>query len=393
MRGSRIAPLALFVCLLAAPQSAHATASAQEASLGNTACQLGTALICTAGSLLDGAGGLVGDVAQAGTNAVMGGIVDWAAGGAAWLLRTIATQVDRSTRPDLGSPWFSRRYAAMRSVAVAVSLAFLLVAIAHAALLHDLGLLMRSCLVALPSALLVMFAAVTLVELALALTDELSAAALQSTGADVRQAFSDLGRVLLPADSASPAMPGFLVFIAAVLTSFLALLVWLELVLREAAVYLAMAFMPLALAAAVWPHTRHWSQRLAGWLSALILSKLTIATAFSLAGAMVANARPGSGGMSALLAGCAVLVLAAVSPWVLLRLIPFTAGDQGLHRSQLSGAVSHAPGAGAALLLARRGMASTRGGPGPAAVASGRPWAPSAARAVTSREGVNDVAQ
>lgn len=391
MRASRVALLVAAALLL--PQDAHAK-GAQVASIGSTACRLGTAMICTAGTLLDGAGGLVGDAAQAGTTAVMGGIVDWAAGGAAWLLRTIATQVDRSTRPDLGSPWFSRRYEAMRSSAVALSLVFLLVAITHASLRRDLGLLLRACLVALPSALLVMFAAVTLVELALALTDELSAAALQGTGADVREAFSDLGKVLMPSSGASPVLPGFLVFIAAVLTSLLALLVWLELALREAAVYVAMPFMPLTLAAAVWPSTRHWSQRLAGWLSALILSKLTIATAFSLAGAMVANARPGSGGMSALLAGCAVLVLAAASPWVLLRLIPFTAGGQGLHRAHLSGAVRQAPGAGAALLLARRGMASAASGAAPAQkVAGGRPWAPGAARAVGANEEAKHVAQ
>jgi hypothetical protein len=353
-------------------------------------CSLGTALICAAGTLVGGAGDLIGGAAKAGADAVMGGIVNWAAGGAAWLLRTIAHQVERSTRPQLGSPWFSKRYSSMRRTAIVLALAFLLVAITHAALRHDLQLLLRCCLVALPASLLLMFAAVTLVELALAVTDELSAVALGSADGDVRGAFSELAKVLLPSAAAGPALPSFLIFIGAVVTALLALLVWLELVLREAAVYLAVAFLPLALAAAVWPRTLHWSRQLAGWLSALILAKLTIACAFSLAGAMVGGARPGSGGLSALLAGCAVLVLAAASPWILLRLIPFTAaGGEGLRRSNVSAAARQAPGAAALVTVAQAGAtrgATAAAGAGAAAAGSrATTWAPAPARTTEDR--------
>jgi hypothetical protein len=354
---------------------------------GLAGCKVGVSLICSTNSIVGAAGDLVGDAAQAGAgaaaDAVMGGVVEWAAGGAAWLLRTIGRQVERSTRPKLASPWFSEQYASMRRIAIALSLAFLLVAITHAALRHDLQLLVRCCLVALPSSLLLMFTAVTLVQLALSVTDELAAAALASASGDVRDAFADLAKVLAPSTAAGPALPGFILFVGAVVTALLALLVWLELVLREAAVYLALAFMPLALAAAVWPRTLHWSHRLAGWLAALILAKLTIAVSFSLAAAMIVHARAGSGGFSALLAGCAVLVLAAASPWVLLRLIPFTAsGGGGLHRTHVGGAVRQTPGAGVALLLARQGLShgaasvASRGAP---AAAGSRDWSPSSA--------------
>jgi hypothetical protein len=363
-------------CLLLAP-----SASAQ--SLPGS-CQFGASLICAA----QGATDLLGGAAQQGlgvaSDAVTNGIAGWAASGATWLLRTIGQQIDQSSRPALASSWFSSRYASMRQIAIALSVIFLLLAIAHAALRHDLQQLIRSCLVALPAALLLMFAVVTLVELALALTDELSAAALGTTGQDARKAFADLGAVLSPAASTQPALPAFVIFVAAILTTLLSLLVWLELVLREAAVYLAVAFLPLALAAAVWPRTVHWAQRLAGWLGALILAKLTIATAFSLAGAMLAGSRSGSGGLSALLAGCAVLVLAAASPWMLLRLIPFTAaaGD-GMHRREVASAARQAPGVGAALLLARHGMHQAAASPADESSEAGTQpgtWAPAGAR-------------
>jgi hypothetical protein len=397
MRGRGLLLTALVVGFLlvhAAPAKAQLILPPAVPGIGG-GCQLGATLICAADGIAGGAGDLIGGVAEQGASvaadAVMGGVVTWAAGGAAWLLQTIGREVERSTRPEVGSAWFSKQYAAVRRIAIGLSLAFLLVAIAHAALRHDVALLLRCCLLALPASLLLMFAAVTLVELALALTDELSIAVLSGSGGDVRAAFSDLGNVLLPTTGGAPALPGFLIFLAALLTSLLAILVWLELVLREAAVYLAVAFLPLTLAAAVWPRTAHWSQRLASWLGALILAKLTIATAFSLAGAMVGNARPGGGGLSALLAGCAVLVLAAASPWVLLRLIPFTAdGSGGLHRGQVGGAIRQAPGVGAGLLLARHGIGQATAASAVQRTGSGeataRPWTPTPARSAEARQ-------
>ena len=352
-------------------------------------CHVGASLVCAAGDLGSAAAGLVGDVAQAGAgaaaDAVMGGVVSWAAGGAAWLLRGIGRQVERSTRPSLGSAWFEERYAGMRQLAIGLSLLFLLIAVGQAALAHDLRLLARACLVALPAALLLMFAAVTLVEIALAVTDELALAAVRGTGGNVRSAFADLARVLLPTAITGNPLPGFLLFLAALLTALLSLLVWLELVLREAAVYLAVAFLPLALSALVWARTAHWARRLAEWLAAIILAKVTIAVAFSLAGAMLGHGRGGSGGLSALLAGCAVLVLAAASPWVLLRLIPFTSGAAGsLHRGDIRGAVRQAPGATVATRAARQ---AGLGGASSAVRAAGSSGGGTARWAPASRSG------
>jgi hypothetical protein len=389
MRADRWIIVVAMAVALTAPTAANATPRVSTGlpgfgGPGAGACPLGLTLICAADGLANGAGDVINGAVKVGvgsaTDSLMSGISSWAADGASWLLSTIGRQVDHSTRPRLGSPWFANRYDAVRNVSIGLALAFLLVAITQAALRRDLKLLIRCSLVMLPTALLLMFAAVTLVELGLALTDELSAAVLGGANGEMREAFGDLGRVLSVGGGAQPALPGFLIFIAALMTSLLSLLVWLELALREAAVYLAVMFLPLALAGAVWPRTGHWAWRLASWLVALVLAKLTIAVAFSLAGSMVAGARPGSGGLSALLAGAAVLVLAASSPWILLRLIPFSASPEGsIHRTELTSSARQLPGAGAALLLARQSAQS----PGPSAGKAGAvpaTWAPSAAR-------------
>ena len=351
-------------------------------------CGVGISLICAAETVGGGALGLVGDAAEASAgvaaDAALGGIVDWAASGAAWLVSAIGKQVERATRPALGSPWFARRYAAMRELALSVSLIFLLLAISHAALRRDLHALARSCLIALPTAMLLTFAAVTLVELGLALTDQLTAAALAGGDRDVREAVADLSGAFKP--GAGPgALPGLVLLLGSLLTALLALVVWIELVLREAAVYVAVAFLPLALAGLTWQNTAHWARRLAEWLVAIILAKLAIAVAFAVAGSMLGGARGGSGGLSTVMAGCAVLFIAAASPWVLLRLIPFAEQAAGtLHRSHLHGAASAVPGAAASSLLVRQAMLNSFGAGLGAAGGSARPgpqaWAPIPAR-------------
>src|SRR4051812_33897913 len=134
-----------------------------------------------------------------------------------------------------------------------------------------------------------------------------------------------------------------------------------------------------------WSQTAHWARRLADMLAAIILAKFTIAVAFAVAASMLGEARSGSGGLTAVLAGCAVLLVAALSPWVLLRLIPFAerAAADGLNRSHVRGAASSAPGAAATPLLVRQAMLKNFGaglatsGPTPAAPAR---WTPPPAR-------------
>ena len=151
--------------------------------------------------------------ADAAADAVLDGIVGWAADGATWLVRAVAVQIERSTRPALGSAWFSKRYSAMRQLAISLSLIFLLISIAQAALRRDLEGLIRACVIALPLAMLLTFAAVTLVELGLALTDELTAAALRGSGTDVREGVADLGDALKPAGSGGGALPGLVLLL------------------------------------------------------------------------------------------------------------------------------------------------------------------------------------
>lgn len=340
-------------------------------------CGHGVTFICAGDTILDVVGGatgnIVGGAAGAAGDAVMGGIVDWASAGAAWLVAEIGQQIDKSTRPAIGSSWFGRQYAAVRQLALMLSVVFLLAAIAHAVVRQDLRMLAYSVLVALPTALFLTFTAVVLVELALAVTDWMTAQALASFGRDAKSAFREISQLLAPGAVTGNPLPGLVMFLAAALTAVLALVVWIELVLREASIYVAVTFLPIAFVAMTWRPTASWARRLAEWLGALVLAKFTIAVAFAIAGSALSHAGRDGGGLTTLLAGCAVLLVAAMTPWVLLRMIPGSVGAaHGLHRGVVRQAAGTAAGAATASMIARQAIArsfagSPRAVPRPAA--------------------------
>jgi hypothetical protein len=257
---------------------------------------------------------------------------------------------------------------------------FLLLAVMQAVLTQDLSRLLRAVFLHLPSALLLTFAALTMTQIALRVTDGMTAWVLSGTGDDMTSAFNSLAEVFAGAGP-SPLAP-FIVFLGAIFTSLFALLVWLELVMREAAVYVTLAFLPLTLAAMIWEKTAHWARRLAEWLLAMILAKFTIAVAFALAASAITDGAGEAAGLSAVIAGCAVLLVAGLTPWALLKLIPFAeaAASNSLSPQHIKGAAMSVPGAMTATIAARQlafqnfaGMRGTRPAAPSAAAASPPP--------------------
>ena len=66
-------------------------------------------------------------------------------------------------------------------------------------------------------------------------------------------------------------------------------MVWVELLIRAAAVYVAVLFLPLALASLAWPAIAHWCRRLVDTLVALVLGKFVIVSVLSLAAGALAG--------------------------------------------------------------------------------------------------------
>jgi hypothetical protein len=270
-------------------------------------------------TVLGGAGG--GGVGSAATTAVgLAAIVTWVVGGASLALHETAKVIGRSTSPQLGTTWFSATYWRMAGVAALVTLPFLFAAAVQAVVQSDLALLTRATLGYLPLALLAVGVAAPVAMLLLAATDQMSSVVSAAAG---NAAGHFLGRVSLTVGaltliSGSP----FLAFLIGLFTAAAALVLWMELALREAAVYVIVLLLPLAFASFVWPARRVWAIRAVELLVALILSKFVIVAVLALGGAALSQA--GHGGIAAGLAGVVLLLLGAFSPWALLRLLPLT---------------------------------------------------------------------
>jgi hypothetical protein len=267
------------------------------------------------GGAPDGIGSLTSSVTGIGFSA----IASFVLGAAGDVLHDTAALLGQSTTPQLGTTWFSSTYWRMGAVATMLTLPFLFAAVVQALMRSDLALLVRAALGYLPLAMLAIAVAAPLTMLVLAATDQLcsfvSAAAGHESGRFLGRA--SLALAALSALTSSPA----LVFFVGLFAMAAAFVLWIELLMRAAAVYVIVLMLPLAFAALVWPARRIWAVRAVELLVALILSKFAIVAVLSLGGAAISSSA-GSGSVTSVMAGAVLLVLAAFSPWALLRLIP-----------------------------------------------------------------------
>ena len=226
--------------------------------------------------------------------------------------------------------------------------------------------------------------AVNLVQIGLAVTDALCAAVSRRCRTRHRPLHGHGGGRPDPAGAAAgqPALPTFVLFLGGIAVVVGAVLVWIELLLRAAAVYVAVLFLPLALAGLAWPAISHWSRRLADTLAALVLSKFVIVAVLSLAvGALAGgtgstpSGEPASGGgFASVLGGAALLLLAGLAPWSLFRLLPFLEAGAVGHLEGLSQRARHGAAAPASGLanVALRAAAAGSWPPAPVGVVGAR---------------------
>lgn len=281
-----------------------------------------------------------------------------ALGGAKFALHETAKILSRTTSPQLRSSWFSSTYWRVAGIAAVLTLPFLFAAAVQALVRSDLALLIRAVLGYLPLAMLLVAIAAPLTSLLLTASDEMSSvvasAAGNGSGHFLDRASSTLG--VLTVVSGSP----FLAFFVAVLTIAGALLLWAELLAREAAVYVVVLMLPLAFAALVWPARRVWAVRTVEALAALILSKFAIVAVLSL-GAAALTSSLGTG-ISGALAGFVLLVLGALAPWALVRLLPMAelaSETAGTLRGELQTAHSRYRAVGARLDSSAKDVAAS----------------------------------
>jgi hypothetical protein len=253
-----------------------------------------------------------------------------------FFLEKVGGLIHGTTSPDVvNADWFASQYRVMMALAVVIALPILLVSVAQSIVRADGMQAIRSAFVFLPLAAILSAVGPAMVQMLINISDWMSAALGGNAAADAQKFMSDAGSALagLGAGTLNPAAPVFGVLLGALIITLGALSIWLELLLRAAAIYISVLFLPLALAAMIWPAGWRWCRRLIEFLIAIIFAKVFIVAIINLAAAGLARGGLGDK-FEGVLAGGALLLMAAFTPIALLKLIPLaeaavvTAGHQ-----------------------------------------------------------------
>ena len=130
-------------------------------------------------------------------------------------------------------------------------------------------------------------------------------------------------------------------------------IVWLELAVRNAAIYLAVLFFPVALAASIWPGLAGWTSRLGRLLFLFVILKpvTLIVLAFAGNAALAGLSLNGSLASSAgtIIAAITIFALAAMAPWALMLIVAADSESAAIGAG-VRAAAGHARSDGAATL-------------------------------------------
>jgi hypothetical protein len=248
--------------------------------------------------------------------------------GAKWFLDRLQELVTAPTRPDLSVGWWVEKYNLMLALAAVVAAATLIIALIDDAAKGSPEGLARAILADVPVAGLVGGIGPLVIQYLVDLADWLNGRLLQDLGVDSAETLSSSAEWFAAFSSASgsPATPAVAGLIAALVTILAAFLIFLELMLRANAIYLIAALIPVMYAVRIWPAAKTLVRRTTEVLVAVVFVQPVVGLAVAM-GAAASATLDGVGDTTfrefgAAIAGATMLLLAALSPWAFIALLP-----------------------------------------------------------------------
>lgn len=258
------------------------------------------------------------------------GLAGLVAEAAAFFLKRAGASITAQTTPDLSLPWFTNSYGSTFTVGLFLIVMFLLCGVIQCLFRGAGAELIHIATLYLPIGIVLMFLAPTCVAGLLALMDWATALVTQDAAQNIQAATGRVTEVLANLTTNTPPpynqMPIFVGFVMALLVGLGSFVVWLELLLRDAAVYAVAVMVPLGLASLTWPAVRPWCRRVIDVLVAVIVAKFLIVVIVDLAAAGLATTKA-TDAVATLGACTTLLVLAAFTPVAVLKLIPIAAAE------------------------------------------------------------------
>jgi hypothetical protein len=297
--------------------------------------------------VLSGLGWIWSQTGQRAVNAawdqMINGLVSWVTDAISWFVNALLQFFERSSTPNLAANWFSGSqspYGVVAGLALSLLLLFILIAVLQGVLSGD-GVAIAARLARdIPVAILGITATIGVTQVLLGATDELAHAVLDQTGAggQAKTVLQHLGST-----GAFSGQATFVMFVLGLFAVVGAFLLWIELLIRASLLYVLLACSPLAFACFVWPAARRVLHRLAELILALVLSKVVIAIALAIAASALTQGTNSATGIptgeaqvGTLLVGVIMFLLAALSPFIILKLFPIVEAAvvaQGISRA------------------------------------------------------------
>jgi hypothetical protein len=294
-------------------------------------------------------GGVANEVAGSALDVVvefvLGLVVDAVEAVTSALITAMESSTSISLATDLDQ--LSEIRAVVLGLSLALLLAFVFLSVLKSLVAGEPGPVLRALLVDVPAAIAVTTIYVAVAEVLVQVIDVASAA----VQVDVPEALGKINAVLLAGTtiSAASGVPagGLLGVLFTLLYVLGAVLVWAELLIRSAMIWIIVVLAPLGYATRASAGSRQVARRTTEIGFAVIISKFGIAVAFAIGGAVIDGATnigdPGSGAevevdLTGMLMGCVVVLLAAFMPWMILKAIPVMEAavvSQGAERGPL----------------------------------------------------------
>jgi hypothetical protein len=317
-------------------------------------------------------GGVASKAASVGFDAIAESFADAAKTLCEWMWSAISA----TTTVDLTGDWFRSDVKVSAALAGVMVAALFVLQLTKGALRRDpqaLGRALTGCGMAFLGAA----AALIVTESLLALTDLLSNGVVHLAG---QRDLASMGKLLTPVGVLSSG--GFTAALVIALSVFFVIgsvLVWAVFIIRKALIIVAAVFAPVAFGGAPADATRGWVRKWIEFTLAMVFSKLVVVLIFTIALSLLSHSGGGWTGLSNLMTGLLLLILASFSPWMVFKLVHFVGGDlAAAHHSSVASDTRAAAGSAMAMTARAKGSAQKVFAGGGSAVPAGRTAAASA---------------
>ena len=327
MRGDR--RTAVRVAVVGAVASATVVVLAGQAYAASP-CDLlsGPARIACAGA--QGVPGAVGGAVQGAASSAADSAISSVAGAFAeaggFFLGKLAEMLGATTQIDLGADWFTQRYALMFGISALLTFVLLLLSVVKAVVRGEGLEAVKTGTVYYLAAVVASAFAPALVYLLVQLSDAVTAALTFGAAEQTQDFLTNTGEALIALHIVNPAGGAATVLIAALVTILCSVVLWIELLLRTAIIYVATLFAAPTFSGlvdrALWKHSRRWVY----FTVSVIFAKPVVVAVLGLAAAGAGNAGTADG-FSSIFVALALMIVSIFCVGLLFRLIP-SAGDE-----------------------------------------------------------------